>query len=381
MCAGEAASRWLDESPHPGVGAFDRRTAGAPAILPAQEGTPSDPVVRLALQAAEEAVADARLSPTAFDRNRSGCTVSTSKGGIARIAQLAAAQLAADSGEAIVEWMSLQPNAACAALLERFDLRGPAVAPVAACATGLASVNRAAELIQSGVCDLVLAGSADASLTPAVVGSFRRMGVLARRFEDPSGACRPFDRRRDGFVIGEGAAVFVLEGLAHAQSRGARPYAEWVASGMSSDAAGLTRLDASAVGLTRLIHDVLRRAELASCEIDYANLHGTATIQNDALETRALKSALGTSSTRLSTSGLKGSIGHLLGAAGSVELAATMLAIRDGIIPPTANLQEPDACCDLDYTPLVARPRRIENALKLSLGFGGHLMAAVLRAV
>ena len=243
------------------------------------------------------------------------------------------------------------------------------------------SLCRGFELIRDGHCDIVLTGSSDASLCTSVLASFGRLGVLARGFDDPATACRPFDRHRDGFVVGEGAAVLVMERLDHALQRGARPYAEWVTAGYAADVSGITRLEEQPTGLIRLIRDVLRRADLTAAEIDYANLHGTATLQNDLCETRALKQALGPTSRTLCCSSLKGGLGHLLGAAGSVETAAALLAMREGVVPPTVNLTESDSGCDLDYTPRHPRPRRIENTLKLSLGFGGHLVAAVLRTV
>jgi 3-oxoacyl-(acyl-carrier-protein) synthase len=262
----------------------------------------------------------------------------------------------------------------------RYDLGGAAICPVAACATGLASVIRGVDLIRHGMCDTVLAGSSDASLTILVQSSFRRLRVLAHGFDDPRAACRPFDRRRCGFLIGEGAAVLLLEREDFALARGAVPYAVWLAGQTASDPAHLTRMDSDPQSLVRLIGEVLNEGDTAPDEIDYINLHGTATRHNDVCETLALKQALGNGAWRAGCSSLKGTIGHLLGAAGSVELAASLLAMRDNVVPPTANLTEPDTECDLDYTPLAARQRRVETILKLSLGFGGHLAAAALRA-
>jgi 3-oxoacyl-[acyl-carrier-protein] synthase II len=342
-----------------------------------------DPIVALALEAAAEAVADAGLCLPLQDPERAACVLGTSKGGMRRFS--AAWRLWNEAGRSgaprIADdwWEQFEPAAAARFTAARYDLRGAALCPVAACATGLVSIARGAELIWDGHCDIVLAGSSDASLHPLLLASFRRLRVLARTFDDPASACRPFDKSRDGFAVGEGAAVLVLERAGHALARGAVPYAEWLAAGTAADPAHLTNLDADPTSLAALIGDVLRRARVAPDEIDYVNLHGTATRQNDQCETRALKAALGASARAVSASSLKGAVGHLLGAAGSVELAATLLALRDGVVPPTANLTTPDDECDLDYTPLVPRPRRIETALKLSLGFGGHLAAAVIR--
>ena len=209
------------------------------------------------------------------------------------------------------------------------------------------------------------------------------MGVLARDFSDPASACRPFDRFRNGFVVGEGAAVMVLQPAELANSRGInrKPYAEWLAGGCVSDPTGIAHLEAEGTSLSWLIGDVLRRSGTSPSEIDYINLHGTGTRDNDRTETRALRAVLGSAADRVSCSSLKGALGHLLGAAGSVETACTLLAMRDDCIPPTRNLTHSDPECDLDYTPGVSKPRRIYKAMKLSLGFGGHQVAAVLGQV
>jgi 3-oxoacyl-[acyl-carrier-protein] synthase II len=386
---GDCATRWLNSAELP-LSVDDRKQfnraglfAGAPAFNPKalhREGKTYDPVVSMALNSAEEAIADADLDWATLNRERFGCVVGTSKGGLRSFAKASQA-IKSNSDQVDIGqlWNQFQPNAAVSTLSAQFDLRGPALCPVAACATGLTCLVRAAELIRDGHCDTVLAGSSDASLQEAVLSSFNRMGVLASGFDDATEACRPFDRQRNGFLIGEGAAIFVLERLDNALARGKTPYAEWVTGGMASDITGLTHLDQQSSSLSWLISDVLRRSELTSSEIDYVNLHGTATVMNDLCETRAVKTALGPSAARVSCSSLKGAMGHLLGAAGSVELAATALAIRDRVIPPTVNLQEPDSECDLNYTAIQPQTRRIENALKLSLGFGGHLVAAVIR--
>lgn len=388
ISAGRSATRWLNgewsaalhSSPWPA--AFGK-PAGAPLpSVPFDESeSESDPVVACALRAAEEAVRDAGLAISPANRDRTGCVIGTSKGGLRTFAS--ALQRRESDGHDSVPgddwWHQFVPNAPALWIARRFDARGAALCPVAACATGLVSIARGAELIRDGICDAVLAGSSDASLQPAILGSFHRMGVLARGFDDPASACRPFDAHRNGFLIGEGAAVLVLEREDLARERGARAYAEWLASATAADPAGLTRMEPDARSLARVITDVLRRSGVSPDEIDYVNLHATATRQNDLCETRAVKRALGAASRRVACSGLKGGLGHLLGAAGSVEVAATLLALRDGLVPPTVNLRTVDSACDLDLTPISPRPRRIETALKLSLGFGGHLAAAVVR--
>lgn len=388
--AGQSATQWLSHgfpSRDHGHNAPTARSAGAPALLPTDglEGDLEfDPVTRMALAASKQAIADARLDLSKADLSRVGCVIGTSKGGLSSFAsawQNERSPAAEPRAEQAISqlWQRYVPSSAAAAVAAKFDLQAAALCPVAACATGLISVARGVELIQEGYCDTVLAGSSDASLRTIVRASFQRLGVLAHGFDDPAGACRPFDRRRNGFLIGEGAAVLVLERAEVAEARGAEPYAEWLAGGMCAEAGHLTRLEGDPRALSRLIVDVLRSARVAPDEIDYVNTHGTATRPNDLCETRGLKSALGHGVRGVSCSSLKGGAGHLLGAAGSVELGTTLLAMRDGIVPPTVNLSEPDAECDLDYTPRVSRPRRLETALKISLGFGGHIAVALVR--
>ena len=377
LLEGRSASRWLTGPQWTGTEAL----AGAPCATPPSEaGTARDPVVALALCVAEEAARDAALGANRLANERTGVVFGTSKGGLHTFSRLwksaRSERECQESSSPSDEWLDVWPDAAARAVAHEFDCRGPMICPVLACATGLAACQRAAELIRDGVCDVVLAGSADASLQPAILGSFRRLGVLARPADDDATtACRPFDRNRNGFVIGEGAACLVLESLEHAQSRQARWYGEWLAGRMLTDSSGLTQLDPAGMSLRRLLRDLSRDVPQWP---DYINLHGTATIPNDRVESSAIRDRLGSDAPHVACSSLKGGLGHLLGAAGSVELAATLLAIRDQIAPPTVNLFSRDPQLDLDFTPREARPRRIDLAWKLSLGFGGHLSAACI---
>jgi len=256
---------------------------------------------------------------------------------------------------------------------------GPLLTPSAACATGLLSVIRGAELIRQGDCDVVVAGSADSSLHSAYLAAYRRMGVLAPTGDDPGRSCRPFDQRRAGFAVGEGAAAIVLEDLDHARRRDAPVFAELLGAGLTSDNGSLVDVAPSGASLARALRDALARSHVSVEEIDAASLHGTGTRLNDLAETAALKTALGARARDVSCFSLKGAIGHLMGAAGSVEVATLIQAIQHGLVPPTVNLEEPDPQCDLDYTPGQARPRPIRAAIKLSLGFGGTCAALVVR--
>ena len=373
LLAGESAVRETEI----GIG------APAPSEVFTQSET-GEPVIDLALLAAREAVEDAGLDLTGLPPHRTGCVLGTSKPDLrsfARQSRTDCQSVRETAVDANLDGLTIRPtefwpNAPALTVARAFHINGPALCPVAACATGLVSLQRGVDLIRDGHCDIVLAGSSDASFVPIIQASFKRLGVLAKTGNDPSSACRPFDTKRNGFVIGEGAAVLVLERLSEARARNANIYAEWLAGGTAADATNLTALDETGEALSRLITDVLRRADVSPGEIDYINLHGTATQQNDRYETRAVKRALGRA---VACSSLKGAIGHLLGAAGSIETAVTLLAMRDGHIPPTVNLNTPDPECDLDYTPLQSREKEVRTALKLSLGFGGHLAAAVLR--
>jgi len=380
MVAGHSSARWL-AAPH---WSDDVPLAGAPVCYP--ENRPfrhSEPLVELALTTAAEALSHAGLDRRVLDRQVVGVVFGTSKGGLHSFSRiLEKSRSNATCGRPINkefadsnEWLDVLPNQAAAAIGRMIGGYGPVLCPVAACATGLAACLRGAELIQNGDCDVALVGSADVSLQPALLGSFRRLGVLSREMEDAARACRPFDRGRSGFVIGEGAACLVLERLDSVIKRDAAWYAEWLGGRMLSDPHGLTQLDPAGTSLRRLLrdlHSIGRRCP------DYINLHGTGTLTNDPVECRAIRKVFGTVADEFDCSGLKGGLGHLLGAAGSVELAATVLAIRDQIVPPTVNLVEIDPECRLQLTPRIAKPRRIEIAWKLSMGFGGHLAGACL---
>ena len=374
-----------------------------------------EPIIGDALMAAREAFAHAHLS--LVDPQRWGCVVGASKGGMhfavplfarqrgSRLRDLARVRGGAEdslhapyeevdlethSGQSAWDglpedaWMQIWPDAPATAIAREFNIRGPVLAPAAACATGLVSLIRAAELVRSGVCDVVLCGSSDASLQPALLASYRRLGVLARH-GDPRTACQPFDRDRQGFLVGEGAAVLVVESLAHAMRRGATPLAEFVAGRTFSDGAGVAGLDESAEGLSRAIEGVTRAGGITAAEVDLINLHGTGTDQNDRTEVTALARVLSGRTPRGIGCAFKGAIGHLMGAAGSVETALAILSLRDQVAPPTANLRTlaPDlkSILSLPFTGEAPTPRRIETVLKTSLGFGGPVAAVLLRRV
>lgn len=262
-----------------------------------------------------------------------------------------------------------------------FNLRGPSYALVSACATGTHSIGEAAEIIKRGDADVMVAGGAEAPLSPIGLAAFHRTTALTQRNSDPGHASRPFDKDRDGFIISEGGAIVVLESLEHALARGATIYAEIAGYGMSTDAFHTSSPPEGGEGAARAMKIALRKAGMTPDDIDYINAHGTSTPMNDKAETAAIKAALGERAYQIPISSTKSMSGHLLGAAGALEAIVSVLTIRDGIIHPTLNLENPDleAGCDLDYVPNTARKQDVNVVMSNSFGFGGHNAAIILK--
>jgi 3-oxoacyl-[acyl-carrier-protein] synthase II len=250
--------------------------------------------------------------------------------------------------------------------------RGPNYAPVSACATGSHSIGEGAELIRRGAADAVLAGGTEACLCPLILAGFCSMRGLVAEEEDPTRASRPFDATRAGFVMGEGASVLVLEDLDAARARGARVYAEVLGYGASNDAHHLAQPDPESVGVAEMMRAALARAGVAPERVGYVNAHGTATPLGDAAETKALKDVFGDHAYRLAVSSTKSVMGHCFGAAGAIEGMMCVLALHEGVLPPTINLHNPDPECDLDYVPNEARQAEVDVALSNAMGLGGH---------
>jgi 3-oxoacyl-[acyl-carrier-protein] synthase II len=253
-----------------------------------------------------------------------------------------------------------------------YGLRGPNFATCSACATANHALGEAWRTIKMGDADMMLAGGAEATIIHVGIGGFAAMRALSTRNDDPKHASRPFDAGRDGFVMGEGAGVIVLEELAHAQARGARIYCELAGYGNTADAHHLTAPAPAGEGAARCMRMALRHARLNPADIGYVNAHGTSTPQGDIAETQAIKAVFGDHARRLAVSSTKGATGHMLGAAGAVELIACVKAIETGLLPPTINYETPDPECDLDYVPNKARELKVNAALNNSFGFGGH---------
>ena len=261
---------------------------------------------------------------------------------------------------------------ACGQVSIALGAKGPVKCPVTACSSGADSVGEAFSMIQRGEADIGIVGGTEASITPIVVAGFNACNALSKNNDDPQKASRPFDAYRDGFVMGEGSAVLIIESLESAQRRGAKPLAELVGYAATGDAFHLTQPPAEGEGTARSMRLALKRAQLRPEDIDYINAHGTSTPLNDRFETLAIKDVFGEEAYKIPISSTKSMTGHLLGAAGSLEAAACVLAIYNNTIPPTINLEHLDPDCDLDYTPFLAKRGHVRTALSNSMGFGGH---------
>ena len=253
-----------------------------------------------------------------------------------------------------------------------WNARGPNVGVASACSTSLDAIGLALETIRRGDARAMIAGGAEAAVNELGIGGFDRLKALSRRNDDPEGASRPFDNARDGFVLSEGAVVMVLESLAHAQRRGAAPLAELLAYAATSDGLHFTAPDKTGASAARCVRHVLAKAGLAPQQVDYINAHATGTMVGDPIEVAALKSALGSHASEVAVSSTKSSTGHLLGAAGALAIALSATALREGCLPPTINLTDPDPACELRHVANVARPSEARTALAISNGFGGH---------
>jgi 3-oxoacyl-[acyl-carrier-protein] synthase II len=339
--------------------------------------------IHFAMAAGKEAVADSGIDFAAMDqdqRDRVGVVVNTGGGGIEAI--IDGTHTHDTKGPRFVSAFAipaLSGSMGAAMLSMEWGLTGPVMTQVAACATSVIAFHDALRLIRSGECDVVLAGGSEAPVVPMGVAALANMGALSKRNDSPETASRPFDRTRDGFVLGEGGGVVVVESLAHARARGATPIAEVLGGALTADAFHISAPEPTGRGQTRAMTNALRNSEVAPDEIDYIVAHGTATPLNDATETRAIKSAYGAHARKVAISSPKSMIGHLVGAAGIASALAGLGAIRDQVIPPTANLREPDPECDLDYVPLTARKAKVDTVAVHGFGFGGQNAVTVFR--
>lgn len=390
LAAGRSAIRrisFFDPSP------FRSQVAGETDFDPAHEGLAAQEVQRMdratqfAVTCAREAIAESGLDFSAIPLNRVGVSLGTA---VAAATSLEREYLAASGSDR--NWLVdparlsphmfdyLIPSGMGAEVAWTVAAEGPVTLVSNGCTSGIDAVGQAAELIREGAADVMLAGAADTPITPIVVACFDAIKATTPSNDVPECASRPFDGTRNGFVLAEGAAMFVLEERAAALRRGAHIYAEISGYATRCNAYHMTGLKADGREMAEAIKAALGQARLSPESLDYINAHGSGTKQNDRHETAAYKRSLGQDAYRIPVSSIKSMVGHSLGAIGSIEIAACALAMENSLVPPTANLREPDADCDLDYVPIVARERQVENVLTVGSGFGGFQSAMILCA-
>ncbi len=331
-----------------------------------------DVFIHYGMAAAIDAFKDSGLIVTDANRERMGVNIGSGIGGLPMIEETHKTYL--EHGPRKISPFFIPAtisNMISGHLSILYGLQGPNVAMVTACSTGTHAIGEAGRMIEYGEADVMVAGGAESCICPLAVGGFAAARALSTRNDDPAAASRPWDKGRDGFVLGEGAGVLVLEEYEHARARGARIYCELVGYGKSADANHMTAPVEDGSGAARCMHNALKNAGLNPDQIDYINAHGTSTPLGDLAETKAVKLALGSHASRVMVSSSKSMTGHLLGAAGGVEAVFSVLALAHQVVPPTINLDEPDVGCDLDYVPNTARAARVNVALSNSFGFGG----------
>ena len=340
----------------------------------------SERFVQLAIAASKQAAADAGLSGAPADPFRFGVVIGTGIGSMHLIEQQHDALLA-KGPKRLSPFMipMLICNMAPGQVAIDLGWKGPNFCTTTACASGAHGVGEAFRIIQRGGADVMLGGGTESCITPLTVGGFCALMALSRRNDAPAKASRPFDKERDGFVIGEGAGVLVLEELEHAKRRGARIYAEMAGYGATADAFHMTAPDPDGAGAAKAMALALEDAQMSPDRVTYINAHGTSTELNDKIETLAIKTAFKDAAKRVAVSSTKSMTGHLIGGAGGVEAVISVLAIRDGAMPPTINYEHPDPDCDLDYVPNEARRAPVDAVLSNSLGFGGHNATIVFK--
>jgi 3-oxoacyl-[acyl-carrier-protein] synthase II len=340
----------------------------------------TDRFVQLAMGAAKMSIQNSGLDLEKVDRDRFGTIISSGIGGLKTLEdQFTVLRNKGPSRTSPFTIPMLISNMASGVISMEFGLRGPNLCIVTACATSNNSIGESWRMIKFGDADIFLAGGSEASVVELGLAGFSAMRALSRRNDEPERASRPFDRDRDGFVMSEGAGVCVVEELEHAKKRGAKIYCELAGYGLSADAHHMTAPPDDGEGAARAMKMALDHAKITPNDVDYINAHATSTGLGDISETKAIKKVFG-DQTKVSISATKSMTGHLLGGAGAVEMAACAMAIRDGVIPPTINLENPDPQCDLDYTPNKAREKKVRVTLNNSFGFGGHNATLVATA-
>jgi len=340
----------------------------------------TDRFTHFAVGAASQALTDAGLD-TVKDPERVGTAIATGVGGLETlIREVLVMEEKGPSRMSPFLVPMLMANAASAQISMQFGLKGPSLTHVSACASSSHAIGECGAIIRRGQADVMVTGGSEAAVIPLAIGAFSTMHAMSRRNDDPQGASRPFDKSRDGFVLSEGSAVIILEEREHALARGVRIYGELIGYGATADAYHITSPSPEGEGNARAMRMALGEAGLNPSDIDYINAHGTSTQPNDREETAAIKQVFGDHAYKLMISSTKSMSGHLLGAAGAFEAIASLLALREGCIPPTINYTTPDPALDLDYVPNQARAKHIDTALSNSMGFGGHNASIIFKA-
>jgi 3-oxoacyl-[acyl-carrier-protein] synthase II len=333
-----------------------------------------------ALWAAEEAIEDSALLKGPFDSDRVGVIIASGIGGVETLEREIIVGYTKGYDKISPYFIPMMiPDMASGLIAIKYRFKGPNYCTVSACASSAHAIGDAFRLIRYGDADVMIVGGSEAPIIPTAVAGFSSMKALSTRNDEPEKASRPFDRDRDGFVMGEGAAVLVLEEYEHAMRRGAKIYAEIVGYGATADAYHITAPCVDGEGAVKCMLRALEDAKLSPDEVDYINAHGTSTKLNDAVETLAIKKVFGERAYKIPISSTKSMIGHLLGAAGAIEALATIMTIHTGIIHPTINYENPDPECDLDYVPNDARKKEVNVAISNSFGFGGHNVCLVFK--
>ncbi|MCM6771858.1 beta-ketoacyl-[acyl-carrier-protein] synthase family protein [Nocardia sp. CDC159] len=347
-----------------------------------------DRAAQLAVVSARECVSDSGVDPAALDPARTGVVVGSAVGctmGLEQeyvVVSNGGQHWNVDEAYAVPHlYNHFVPSSLASEVAWELGAEGPVATVSTGCTSGLDSVGHAVELIAEGAADVVVGGATDAPISPITLACFDAIKATTPRNDDPEHASRPFDRSRNGFVLGEGSAMFVFEDYEHARRRGARIYAEVAGYASRCNAYHMTGLRPDGAEMAEAIRAAMDQARVNAEDVDYINAHGSGTVQNDRHETAAFKRSLGEHAYRTPVSSIKSMIGHSLGAIGSLEIAACALAIRDNLVPPTANLHEPDPECDLDYVPLTAREVSVDTVLTVGSGFGGFQSAMILRRV
>lgn len=348
--------------------------------LDKKESRRMDRFAQFALAAAKMAVQDAALDLENLDKERAGAVIGCGIGGVITFEEQKETLMTKGAGRVSPFFVPmLISNMAAGHISIAFGLQGPSLTVVTACASATNAIGEGLRMIQRGEADVVLCGGTEAPLTELAFAGFCSMKAMSTEHENPAEACRPFDKRRSGFVMGEGAGILVLESLEHAQARGAKIYAEMAGYGSSSDAYHITAPVPGGKGAARAMSLALADAGMKPEDIGYINAHGTGTDANDPTETEAIKAVFGDKAYQIPVSSTKSMTGHLMGAVGAIEAIACALTIKNGIIPPTINYGEPDPECDLDYVPNTARKQDVEVAMSNTFGFGGHNATIILK--